>query len=65
MVGEFWEEKLKTTLIHIIIILYLMNAIMKFSHRSSSFSQGDIYNRLLDMHDELSKSSRSLNNLIN
>ncbi|CAD8165238.1 unnamed protein product [Paramecium pentaurelia] len=42
-----------------------MNAIMKFSHRSSSFSQGDIYNRLLDMHDELSKSSRSLNNLIN
>ncbi|CAK68169.1 unnamed protein product (macronuclear) [Paramecium tetraurelia] len=42
-----------------------MNAIMKFSHRSSSFSQGDIYSRLLDMHDELSKSSRSLNNLIN
>ncbi|CAK64727.1 unnamed protein product (macronuclear) [Paramecium tetraurelia] len=42
-----------------------MNAIMKLSHRSSSFSQGDIYNRLLDMHEELQKSSRSLNNLIN
>ncbi|CAD8122966.1 unnamed protein product [Paramecium sonneborni] len=41
-----------------------MNA-MKFNHRSSSFSQGDIYTRLLDMHDELSKSSRSLNKLIN
>lgn len=53
MVGELWKEVWKAFLIKINIILYLMNAIMKLSHKSSSFSQDDIYIRLLDMHKEL------------
>ncbi|CAD8114345.1 unnamed protein product [Paramecium sonneborni] len=40
---------------------------IKFSHRSQSFTvlQCDLYTRFLDMHDELSKSTKNINNLIN
>ncbi|CAD8071010.1 unnamed protein product [Paramecium sonneborni] len=40
---------------------------IKFSRRSQSFTvfQSNLYNRFLDMHDELSKSSKNINNLIN
>ncbi|CAK92082.1 unnamed protein product (macronuclear) [Paramecium tetraurelia] len=39
---------------------------MKLSNRSSSLtiSQSDIYSRFLDMHEELTKSSQNINNLI-
>ncbi|CAD8189290.1 unnamed protein product [Paramecium pentaurelia] len=40
---------------------------MKFSHRSQSLTvlQSEIYSRFLDMHEELSKSSKNINYLIN
>ncbi|CAK58861.1 unnamed protein product (macronuclear) [Paramecium tetraurelia] len=40
---------------------------MKFSHRSQSLTdfQSEIYTRFLDMHEELSKSSKNINYLIN